>query len=274
MLTMLAIAALTAVRAQLATSPWPMFHHDLAHTGLSPYDTSANNGTLKWKFTTSGDIGYSSPAIGSDGTIYVGSIYVGVQTVLYALNPDGSQKWNTALGQSDDYDFQSSPAIGSDGTIYVADAGGTLDAINPDGTLKWGSTLQTGSGLESSPVISADGTIYVGGAGGLVALNPDGIVKWSSSSGGPVNSSPAVGSDGTIYVGSNDHNLYAINPDGTQKWAFTTGNAVESSPAIGADATIYVASFDGNLYAITKGTKKWAFAIPFGDLQSSPAIRL
>jgi len=27
----------------LADSPWPMFHHNLRHTGLSPYDTSANN---------------------------------------------------------------------------------------------------------------------------------------------------------------------------------------------------------------------------------------
>ena len=56
----------------LANTPWPMFHHDLNHTGLSPYDTSSNDGTLKWKFQT-GDYVRSSPAIGSDGTIYVGS---------------------------------------------------------------------------------------------------------------------------------------------------------------------------------------------------------
>ena len=43
----------TVSRAQLASAPWPMFHHDLAHTGLSPYDTSANPGLQKWKFPTS-----------------------------------------------------------------------------------------------------------------------------------------------------------------------------------------------------------------------------
>jgi hypothetical protein len=36
----------------LADSPWPMFRQNLNHTGLSPYDTSANPGKLKWKFTT------------------------------------------------------------------------------------------------------------------------------------------------------------------------------------------------------------------------------
>ncbi|MDB4805232.1 immunoglobulin domain-containing protein, partial [bacterium] len=60
---------------------------------------------------------YSSPAIGSDGTIYVGSLEV--PDNLYAINPDGSKKWAFAT----DYGVFSSPAIGSDGTIYVGSAG-------------------------------------------------------------------------------------------------------------------------------------------------------
>ncbi len=31
---------------EIANSPWPMFHHGVNHTGLSPYDTSSNDGTL------------------------------------------------------------------------------------------------------------------------------------------------------------------------------------------------------------------------------------
>jgi len=54
------------------TPIWPMFHYNAQHTGQCPYDTSSNNGTLKWKFQT-GDHVFSSPAISSDGTIYVGS---------------------------------------------------------------------------------------------------------------------------------------------------------------------------------------------------------
>ena len=94
---MVAVATLTVTHAQLAISPWPMFHHDLAHTGLSQYGTSSNPGTLKWKYTTFAAISYSSPAIGPDGTIYVGSLIVATKhTALWALKPDGSQKWGAA----------------------------------------------------------------------------------------------------------------------------------------------------------------------------------
>jgi len=49
-----------------------MFRYNAQHTGQCPYDTSKNDGTLKWKFQTRAAI-VSSPAIASDGTIYVGS---------------------------------------------------------------------------------------------------------------------------------------------------------------------------------------------------------
>ena len=57
----------------VAQSLWSMFHHDRAHSGLSPFSTSADTGTLKWKFPAGGSV-KSSPAIGSDGTIYVGRV--------------------------------------------------------------------------------------------------------------------------------------------------------------------------------------------------------
>ena len=64
----------------------------------------------------------SSPAIGSDGTIYVGSR----DDNLYAINSDGSRKWAfKTRGRVD-----SSPAIGSDGTIYVGSNDNNLYAIS------------------------------------------------------------------------------------------------------------------------------------------------
>lgn len=53
-------------------SVWPMFGYDAQHTGQCQCDASNNNGKLKWKFKTNAAI-QSSPAIGSDSTVYVGS---------------------------------------------------------------------------------------------------------------------------------------------------------------------------------------------------------
>ena len=222
---------------------------------------------LKWKFITGGRVD-SSPAIGSDGTIYVVSSFSDKN--LYAINSDGTLKWKFIRGASGGEMFSSSPAIGSDGTIYVGSD--YLYAINPNGTLKW--KFQTGSYVEPSPAIGSDGTIYVGSWDDyLYAINPDGTLKWKFITGGSAYSSPAIGCDGTIYVGSLDSYLYAINPDGMEEWKFPTGGGVFSSPAIGSDGTIYVGSYEC-LYAINPdGTQKWKFQTGY-DVCSSPAIDL
>ena len=284
----------------LADSAWPMFRHDLQHTGRSPYSGPAAP-QLKWSYTSKG-ASFSSAAIGADGTIYIaswsgnlyaiepggslkwrytagsyvhsppavgadGTIYVGsYDNKLYAINPDGSLNWTYDTGG----DVTSSCSIGPDGTIYVGSWDHKLYAINPGGSLKWSYT--TGDYIDSSPAIGTDGTIYVGSADDrLYAINRDGSLKWSYTAGGLMYS-PAIGADGTVYVGSYDGKLYAINPDGSLKWSYTTGSGIWSSPAIGADGTIYIGSFDNKLYAInTDGSLKWSYTT--GDkIYSSPAI--
>jgi outer membrane protein assembly factor BamB len=98
-----------------------MFRYNAQHTGQCPYDTSNNNGTLKWKYQTGGWIIGSSPAIASNGTIYIGSN----DNYLHAINPDGTLKWRYQTGGW----IYSSPAIASDGTIYVGSDDGYLYAI-------------------------------------------------------------------------------------------------------------------------------------------------
>jgi len=219
-------------------------------------------GTEKWRFET-GDAVASSPAIGSDGTIYVGSS----DGYVYAINPNGTQKWRFQTGNT----ILSSPAIGYDGVLYIGSRDSRVYAINPDGTEKW--QFLTGASVDSSPTIGLDGTIYIGSKDhNLYAINPDGTKRWQFSTSGQVDSSPTLGPDNTIYVGSCDGNLYAVNPDGNEKWKFLTGGVVFSSPAIGSDGTIYVGSYDENLYAINPdGSKKWECYID-GNLDSSPVI--
>ena len=146
----------------------------------------------------------SSPAIGSDGTVYVGSY----DRNLYAINPDGSLKWKYQTGGW----VVSSPAIGSDGTIYVGSHDHKLYAINPDGSLKW--SYNTGRRITSSPAIDAYGTIYTGSADKhIYAINPDGSLLWNYNTGNRIYySSPAIASDGTVYIGNNGGMLYAFGP--------------------------------------------------------------
>ena len=271
------ITADNAGAAGLADSPWPMFRGNPRHTGLSPYNTSRVDGTLKWSYTTGGWVG--SPAIGGDGTIYVSSSTYSNdgEGKLYAINPDGKLKWSYTSGDKAYF----TPAVGGDGTIYVAgssstygdDDEGKLYAINPDGTLKW--SYNTGDTLSSSPAIGMDGTIYLSSGYNLSALNPDGTLKWSYNTEDWLSSSPAIGDDGTIYVGSDRGNLYAINPDGTLKWNYSTyfdGQAFPplSTPSLGDDGTIYICS--EVLYAFNPdGTLKWTFPLA-GYMLPSPAI--
>ena len=80
------------------------------------------------------------PAIGSDGTIYVGSN----DNNLYAINPNGSLKWAFKTGG----EVYGPPAIEKDGTIYVGSWDNNLYAINPDSSKKW--DFKTGDDVESS----------------------------------------------------------------------------------------------------------------------------
>lgn len=78
------------------------------------------NGTLKWRFLTGWYV-QSSPAVGSDGTIYVGSD----DGYLYAINPDGSLKWMFRTDSS----ITSSATVGPDGIIYIGSVDGYLYAV-------------------------------------------------------------------------------------------------------------------------------------------------
>ncbi len=200
--------------AQLATSPWPMFHHDLAHTGLSQYDTSANNGAQKWKFTNGGSIG--DPVIGADGTIYVGC-----GANLCAVNPDGTQQWVFALSDGDS-EVTDVPAIAADGTIYVGGVG-YIYAVNPDGLQQWAGSYSTNG--YTSPAIGADGTIHVMDQDKLLWIPATGLGIGSILLN--TSTSPAIGSDGTVYAtsscgfGGPGYNLDAF-PSGEYFWNWQT----------------------------------------------------
>lgn len=80
-----------------------------------------SNGSLKWAYCTGGWV-RSSPALGADGTVYLGSW----DNNLYALNSNGSLKWSCYIGDTVD----TSPALGADGTVYAGAWDNSLYAIH------------------------------------------------------------------------------------------------------------------------------------------------
>jgi len=248
-------------------SPWPMFCHDIRHTGRSQFGASGNTGLEKWKFWMEG-LADSSPAIDENGTIYIGSTS-NDNKCLYAIYPNGTEKWKFKTNGW----VKSSPAIAADGTIYVGSNDGYLYAIYPNGTKKWRFGTGVAEWIYSSPAIDDDGTIYVGSTNyKFYAINPNGTKKWHFQTGYKIYSSAAIDANGIIYFGSHDYYLYALYSNGTMKWRYKTGEEVKSSPAIGDDGIIYVGSWDGYLYAIyPNGTLKWKFNT--GDAtETSPTI--
>jgi outer membrane protein assembly factor BamB len=268
-LTKLDAAARLIVRQTgLADSPWPMFNQNPLHTGRSPYN-GPQEPRLKWKFKTGRAI-LSSPCLGPDGTIYIGSD----DQYIYAINPDGTEKWKFRTQGHN----RSSPVVAQDGTIYAASFDGNLYALNPAGKLKW--KYRTKFGIATSPVITKNGTVYIGSCDTFVyAINKEGKCEKAFKTNDFVYSSPAIGYDGTIYIGSDDKYLYALNPNGTWNWRFKTDGPMHSSPAIGIDGTIYIgisvpihSAFQGGLYAVDpNGIQKWKFNTEVG-IYASPAI--
>lgn len=255
----------TSASAQLASGPWPMFRHDLRHSALSPYHDPTPTGTA-WTRSVGG--GLSSPVIASDGTIYIGG-----NTFLYALNSDGTVKWTRNINSS----TRSTPAIASDGTVYIGSLDDRVYATTSAGGSKW--TYLTGGDITSSPAIGSDGVVYVGSRDGyLYALNPsNGSRKWRYQTGDIHMGSPAVSADGTVVYCGGGTNLWAVyTASGTLKWSYSLGAGTTSSPAISPDgSTIYIGCYDGNLYAVSStGSLVWRVQVGFksGSTASSPAV--
>lgn len=215
-----------------------------------------------------------SPALSPEGTIYIGT-GLGETSLpsdgVYAVNPDGTQKWKMTLGKS----VHSSVALDRNGNLYLI----VGDANNPDrmnaalysldalGRLRWifenigwmAPVPNTGF----TPAIAEDGTLYVCGLYSLFAVDSIGRMKWKydfplidhvNSSGviqttGSNRSAPTVAKDGTIYVNTKkgwhggieaEGGIFAFDPDGNLEWrTYDVGGC--AAPIIGEDGTVYAA---------------------------------
>ncbi len=253
---------------------WPMFRHDLMHSGASTSNAPTANNTL-WTYATGNSV-YSSPSV-VDGLLYVGSY----DRKVYCINAStGAFVWSYSTINV----VFSSPAV-VDGMVYVGEGeGGTYGLIYclnaSTGARIW--SVQTASfdarlgGVYSSPAV-VDGRVYVGCNDGILyclnASNGADLWGFGGISLGSLVSSPAV-HGGLVYVGSNDGWVYCRNAaNGSHVWSYKTGDGIYSSPDV-YDGKLYIGSNDGKVYCLNATTGKSIWNYTTGNyVDSTPTVK-
>lgn len=252
-----------------------MFRFEPQHRGRVSGTLPMNAPQIVWKYATGGPI-TSSPAIGSDGTIVVGSH----DGMVHVVQPNGNVRWKQTTGDvvfgSAAVDLQGNVLVGSgDDHLYKLDLARSALAWR----MKLGNCkATTGVGPEASrcdvdggPTIGPDGIIYLGGAG-VFALSSQGKLLWHYSTLRRVPTAPALHPAGFLVAGGHDDTVFALSLGGQKLWDFRAGDDIESSPMIADDGTIYVGSDDQKIYALSPtGGLLWAF-VTKDDVRASPAL--
>lgn len=230
------------------------------HDGLFSF---SGNGGLRWVYRFSW-FSHSSPAIGIDGTIYVGS----GDGNLYAFDPNGNVKWRRAIST-----YDSSPSVGSDGTIYIGTYRAKLYAYNPNGTLLWifesDESRFYDSSIYAPPVIGPDGTIYFGthvccgvsDYAHIYAVNPDGSLKWKFPVHRRDNLNPGVVAplvldrNGNLFACSDNGACYGIDATGNMLWEYIIqpNHWLRTAPYITSDGRMLILD-SSLLYAFISAT--------------------
>lgn len=296
--------------AQLADTPWPMFHHDLRHTGKTA-NFGTQVGKLKWQFVTGGPV-TSSPVIDNNETVYIGS----ADNNFYAINSEtGALEWKYTTGGAIEL---SSPAIDEDGIVYIGSNDGylyafdteTLDPLDPEP--KW--TFKTDGAISSSPAIDSNGNILFSSADGYIySIFSNGTLDWKTKIGTSW-CSPAIDTTNShVYVGSwiNQNstinfievevdnatiqiparvNFFALNSsNGSILWDFPyfcTPGGILASPVIASDKSIIVSFFmtynkdcddeesDFHIWSLeSDGDPNWGLQLGgINDIYTTPAM--
>jgi outer membrane protein assembly factor BamB len=258
--------------------------HDTANTGRSAV-AARWHGDRPWSFATGRGI-FSTPVIGADDTIYVGS----ADRVFYALDRRGRERWRLRTGGIIDaaaaisrYDarLRTAPLTfgsGDERLYHVRTDRGPLPRSR---RILWTfraserpATTQLVNWWEGNVGLAPDGTIMAGSTGGAAyALTPAGRLRWSFQTQNSVWTTPAFAPDGTSFWGSLDFRAFALDRDGHERWSKPAGGYFVASPAIGRDGTVYTASFDRRVYALdpATGAERWSYRT--GDhVYASPAL--
>jgi outer membrane protein assembly factor BamB len=156
-------------------------------------------------------------------------------------------------------------------TLYVASLGGSLTALaRADGVERW--TVPLGDRAYATPCVARDGTIYAGSdVKKLVAITPEGKVKWSLATDGDADTGPVIAGDDSLVFAAG-RMVYSVTPSGHLKWRVAAKRKVFTSPAIGRSGRVFFGSQDHHAYAVTEqGVLAWSVDLG-ADVDGSPTV--
>ncbi len=233
-------------------SPWPRFRRTSAQDGRGAFPTTGGGGE-PWTFATSKGI-FSSPVIGGDGTVYLGS----ADRSFYALAPDGTERWRFETGEIID----SAALLDDRGRVYFGSGDGHVYALEAEtGELVW--SFEADDPAENRAFIHwFEGNVAMAPNGDLLAPNDnffvyaldrdDGSVRWRFTMADQTWSAPAVDAkENVAYIGNNNllpvgANTYAIDlGTGEERWSrLDAKGSVAASPLLHDDGVV-LGGFDG-----------------------------
>ncbi len=270
------------------------------------YALNATTGALRWAALTDNGVPpdngehpaseafTSSPVVGADGTVYVGS----TDGYVYAFNAaNGTRLWRVNTGRP----IEATLAIGRDGWLYAAtrnaddsrtpadDVNAHVVAINPakalanpDFAIEWEANAwfaSAGPGYLASPVIDQGGFVYVAEFHNYVLkLHPatGGVLNWWSP-GGKICQTPSLTQDGLLIVGtsmgssgnSSERGIRAIHTGKADSpwspwWSVESEADFLGAPAIRCTSSglTYIADTAGRVYRFNSGARAMAGAWP------------
>lgn len=253
--------------------PWPSMRGGFANLGRARVAPEPRGWSIR-SFQTDGPV-FSTPVIGADEQIYVGS----ADRCFYRLDPaSGRVVWRFETGEVID----SAACIGPDGTLFVPSADGRIYALDPDGKEVWrydrmlDRTRATPSTIywwEANVVFGPNGWLYAGSDDFyFYALEPHVGVRWAAPTGLHIWAAPGFDDD-LVFVPSFDRFLYAFEQrTGRVRWRRNLGNFVASSPAV-AEGLVIVGSFDHHVTALDAGSGRVVWRTPTGGpIYASAAV--
>ncbi len=231
----------------------------------------ALTGTIKWTASIPKTTYGGGVAVGVDGTLYQGAR----NAILYAINSDGSKKWEYATGAASK-NLDCFPAVTADGkTLYILDGENVLHSISTAaGTANWTVKLAGTKNKAGAVAIDKNGTVYVGTRTAIYAFNPDGTQLWKVA--GAVTEIGSFALDGeTLYAAQiGGAGLLALNTtDGSTKWSFAA-NGDAYAPIVDKSGNVCFVDKGGkSLYSVSKtGTQNWKFTVDAAPTYCFPVL--